>query len=318
MDYVLTHHGILGQKWGVRRYQNMDGTLTEAGKRRYGDRSFGNRYYSKDAKINERDARFHNRVAKAADRVGMKKISKAAKKMAEKSKDAADVDREMANQARNKAIAKAEKKSMNSGYAKHYQNLRQKYMDQGMSKDEADKAATRRVKTEQAVKKAAGITLAAAAAYGAYKNRDIISRNIKALPAMGLPSSGGGSLPMPGLPSPGRTRALPSGRSVGALPGPTTSLTTTAGAGVDRYSSYRPGSSRTRNVVNLKSNRRRNAERAAGIATLGAAGISAASARRVVSNYKKEHPNTELSDAEILRNYASARVKNVSSRIRRG
>lgn len=30
----LSHHGILGQKWGVRRYQNSDGTLTEAGKRR--------------------------------------------------------------------------------------------------------------------------------------------------------------------------------------------------------------------------------------------------------------------------------------------
>lgn len=31
----LEHHGILGQKWGVRRYQNKDGTLTAAGKRRY-------------------------------------------------------------------------------------------------------------------------------------------------------------------------------------------------------------------------------------------------------------------------------------------
>ena len=39
MDYrnnanELTHHGILGMKWGVRRYQNKDGSLTPAGKRK--------------------------------------------------------------------------------------------------------------------------------------------------------------------------------------------------------------------------------------------------------------------------------------------
>ena len=34
---VLRHHGIKGQKWGVRRFQNKDGSLTSAGKKRYRD-----------------------------------------------------------------------------------------------------------------------------------------------------------------------------------------------------------------------------------------------------------------------------------------
>ena len=35
MEDILVHHGILGMKWGIRRYQNKDGTLTSAGKKRY-------------------------------------------------------------------------------------------------------------------------------------------------------------------------------------------------------------------------------------------------------------------------------------------
>lgn len=31
----LTHHGIKDQRWGIRRFQNPDGTLTEAGRLRY-------------------------------------------------------------------------------------------------------------------------------------------------------------------------------------------------------------------------------------------------------------------------------------------
>ncbi len=35
MEYYLRHSGIKGMKWGVRRYQNKDGSLTPAGKKRY-------------------------------------------------------------------------------------------------------------------------------------------------------------------------------------------------------------------------------------------------------------------------------------------
>lgn len=34
-DRYLAHHGIRGMKWGVRRYQNEDGTFTDAGKKHY-------------------------------------------------------------------------------------------------------------------------------------------------------------------------------------------------------------------------------------------------------------------------------------------
>lgn len=34
LDYIA-HHGILGMHWGIRRFQNKDGSLTEAGKKHY-------------------------------------------------------------------------------------------------------------------------------------------------------------------------------------------------------------------------------------------------------------------------------------------
>lgn len=36
MDDHIEHHGILGMRWGIRRFQNKDGSLTAAGRKRYG------------------------------------------------------------------------------------------------------------------------------------------------------------------------------------------------------------------------------------------------------------------------------------------
>ena len=46
-DFRLYHHGIRGQKWGVRRFQNSDGTLTEEGKKRYASNEDRARYFTK-------------------------------------------------------------------------------------------------------------------------------------------------------------------------------------------------------------------------------------------------------------------------------
>lgn len=69
MDYIA-HHGVQGQKWGVRRYQNADGSLTNAGKRRYGSQqTFDdyNRYKNVQSLIRkeERRAKFIKGTTKA-------------------------------------------------------------------------------------------------------------------------------------------------------------------------------------------------------------------------------------------------------------
>lgn len=67
-DYTeLYHHGVKGQKWGVRRYQNTDGSLTDEGYRHYG---YGRGAGTLGAAIGERAASGFKTGAKVGVGVG--------------------------------------------------------------------------------------------------------------------------------------------------------------------------------------------------------------------------------------------------------
>lgn len=79
-DYLM-HHGIKGQKWGIRRFQNPDGTLTEAGKRKLqaykdSEATKATKRYDKMLQKNARMAsRLQNSKRRASDNLDAKRVN---------------------------------------------------------------------------------------------------------------------------------------------------------------------------------------------------------------------------------------------------
>ena len=176
MEYELYHHGIKGQRWGIRRFQKKDGSLTPAGKKRYYDTPELNKQKSdmETAKSALRSSRKAYNVAYNNLNIDYSNANKKALKKAEQNivLDRAAYRRSKLKYKTNKEVARIQDKGIEfKKKSKHRLELEAQYKKAGMTDEQAQAAANNRIRTEKILAASAAITVGACALYVANKAR---------------------------------------------------------------------------------------------------------------------------------------------------
>ena len=160
---TLVHYGVKGMKWGVRRYQNPDGSFNAAGKRRYFSNGSGENYKPVKsaggnvrramAKVYESNEKYYskrgnNRMASMNKQIKNSLLKEAAEADSRKEKQINDKTSEKAKALRKERLKKAAKvgaiaagtalaiyggyklnQALNKNVSAHYQSLGQSYFE---------------------------------------------------------------------------------------------------------------------------------------------------------------------------------------------